>query len=276
MNSTWITPGSLQGATLLGVADGVGGWRRHGVDPSVLSSGIVREMAGAFRAREKEGIAQLPDGRTMLRESFRKLCLVGSKYAGGTTICFGIFDPRSGILRVVNLGDSGAIVVRNGRVVYETKPDVQGMVPKQLTIFPHWMNELHPIVAERAQPGEQTKCDQTDWQLEAGDVVIFGSDGFFDNVHLQQACHIVELTKQRSDPEQGLSVLPQQLGENILMRAYYNSLNPHFPSPFAVRCHQEGLLSDYWGGKPDDISLVVSVVGETFLTNPTRAASSAN
>lgn len=265
---TWITPGSYQGASFVGVADGVGGWKRHNVDPSHLSKGLLQEMGTLFKENERLGntkglteSAKLPACLPLLTKAFSKLYNIGSKYAGGTTVCTGVFNPQSAQIEVLNLGDSGAWLVRENEVIKKTKPDVHGMVPQQLTIVPPWMDpaEFEVNLDPKAQTARSTLLQ---WQLKPGDVLLFATDGYFDNVSQQDTLAVLGEAKQI----ESTSSL-KTLADKLLEMAYYNSIDPDCASPFALRCLQEDEF-DYWGGKPDDISLALCVVSESELDFP--------
>lgn len=261
---TWITPGTLQGYSLVSVADGVGGWRRHGVDSSFLSQGLTREMVSIFGKQEHDmhDGKKHPSCQPILTAAFTKLYNAGAIYAGGSTVCMGLFDPHSAKLEVLNLGDSGAIVIRDGKVVNATVADVDGMTPRQLTILPATMDPRDFDID--LEPASQTRSESTTWQLQKNDTVIFATDGFFDNVSLKDIPAAIEEASSSEKPN-----LVQEIADSLISRAYYNSLDPNFASPFALRCLQEGNYN-YWGGKPDDISLVCCFVGENHPAHHTE------
>lgn len=268
LHKTWITPGSYQGASFVGVADGVGGWKRHGVDPSYLSTGLLHEMSALFKQNEKLGntrglteSAKLPACQSLLTEAFSKLFNIGSKYAGGTTVCTGIFNPQLAEIEVLNLGDSGAWLVRENEILEKTLPLVHGMTPQQLTIVPPSMSPAD--FAVDLDPQAQTSHSSLlRWQLKPGDMLLFATDGYFDNVSQQDTLAVFQKAGQISSTSS-----LKTLANKLLELAYYNSINSNLASPFALRCLQEDEF-DYWGGKPDDISLALCFVSESELDFP--------
>lgn len=248
---TLQSAGNLQSYSLVGVADGVGGWGRHGIDSGKLSQGLTKEMASLFREQNTIAKKPVPTCQQLLTDAFTTIYNRGSMYAGGTTVCMGVFDPHSSELEVLNLGDSGALVCRNGKIELSTTAEVDGMTPHQLTVLPEGM---HPSqFAIDLDPEVQTKATSEKWKLEKGDFVLFATDGFFDNVPLDEVLRILKESPNASSAE---------VGNKLLSLAYDNSLNQNFASPFALRCLQETEFI-YWGGKPDDISLVCGFVEET-------------
>jgi len=252
---TMDKPGPRRGASLIGVADGVGGWRRYGVDPSYISSGVLHEMGLLFQKKEEDGDPSYTPQR-LLTESFKKLLQRRDRFSGGTTVCFGEFDPETDGIKVLNIGDSGALLVRDGKIVERTEFEVNGMTPRQLTILPSWMLKFKGTFNE--DPIVQTKSAIKTWQLQKNDILLMASDGYYDNVSLDDTRQLIVDAVELNGfdaPE-----FTQKLAETLLMKAYYNSLNPDFVSPFALKCYEYYQECDYSGGKPDDISLVVSEV----------------
>jgi protein phosphatase PTC7 len=96
--------------------------------------------------------------------------------------------------------------------------------------------------------------------LEPGDVVVIGSDGLFDNVFVEEMVRIVE---------KGLAGKPSTVAamksaaSALLEEAHRNGLNDTFLSPFAREAiAARKAPSNYRGGKPDDISIIVAQVGK--------------
>ncbi|PRT56719.1 Protein phosphatase PTC7 [Wickerhamiella sorbophila] len=272
--STWIVPGPLQGAALVGVADGVGGWKKYGVDASRLSKGLALEMQEQFE--RDEGADVLPTSRGLLNKSFEELLKHGDEYAGGTTLCFGLLHPITGMILLGNLGDSMSIVIRRGKIAYCSERDAVGLAPRQLVILPDNLIQKHKQMFTAAGQVPEwpswIRTQTTDlvvdpFKLEHGDVIIFGTDGLFDNVYQSFIVKAVSdaMLDNGSWSDASGEILPKtkisgeaKLAELLTKRAYYNSLDPSFASPFATRSFQEGLLLP--GGKPDDITTVVAMV----------------
>ncbi len=83
-----------------------------------------------------------------------KIVLVGSflffiihlkilkKKLGSATACVLGIDCHTGQLHSVNIGDSGYVIVRNGRVVYRSRSQkMNGDCPRQLDVYP-WTASL--------------------------------------------------------------------------------------------------------------------------------------
>jgi len=138
-----------------GVFDGVGGWSDRNVDAAVYSRYLAKFTAGGVRLRGPQGVAAaLVDAAAATR--------VGG---GSTAVVAGLVGDR---LRGLNLGDSGLWVIRDGRVVYQSKRQQ------------HAFNYRYQVswgdteVVEQAAP--------IDVHVRDGDWVVLARDGLFDNV----------------------------------------------------------------------------------------------
>lgn len=97
---------------VLGVADGVGGWRKRGVNPADFSQTLMKHAHEAAR----EILSSDPQApRSLIKEAYRRL--VGdfrsgkAKPFGSSTACIVMIDRESGGVQVGNLGDSGVIIL---------------------------------------------------------------------------------------------------------------------------------------------------------------------
>ncbi|CAA0812802.1 Probable protein phosphatase 2C 55 [Striga hermonthica] len=140
---------------IIGVADGVGGWSARGVDAGEYARELMTHAARA--------VARGPIGpKNVLLKAHSK-----TKSRGSSTACVAALDRRNNILRAANLGDSGFVVVRGGRIAYASPVQVHEF------ICPYQMGE--------GNVGPQ-HADELVVGVEAGDVVVMGTTGLFDNV----------------------------------------------------------------------------------------------
>lgn len=133
---------SKAGHGALGVSDGVSAWAEDGIDPGEYSRTLVQYCAEAFEERvlaaatavNKGAFISKFDPRSILRYAQQCTCKPGS-----ATMVIAAMQPQ-GKLHVANLGDCGVKVVREGRVVFETKPQQHDFnLPYQLShpqLFP--------------------------------------------------------------------------------------------------------------------------------------------
>jgi serine/threonine protein phosphatase PrpC len=133
---------SKAGHGALGVSDGVSAWAEDGIDPGEYSRTLVQYCAEAYEERvlaaataaNKNAFISKFDARGILRYAQQCTCKPGS-----ATMVLAALQP-GGQLHVANLGDCGVKVMREGRVLYETKPQQHDFnLPYQLShpqLFP--------------------------------------------------------------------------------------------------------------------------------------------
>lgn len=85
----------------------------------------------------------------------------------------------------------------------------------------------------------------------AGDVIVAGSDGLFDNLYNKEIAAIVG-----DAVKDGLN--PGAMAEKIAAVARVRALDRKCRSPFSAAALQAGFA--YYGGKLDDLTVVVSYV----------------
>jgi len=155
---------------------------------------------------------------------------------GASTAVIGSIG-EDGFLRVLNLGDSVLLLIRNGKIVSKTKEIIHFFdCPYQLA------NES----PDRASDGTVIQME-----VLAGDVVVLGSDGVFDNVTDDYVISAVQ--------EAGTTGKPSIIANKIVAESRKVSLDVNAPTPYA-KLAKKNRYSEYAkgvGGKVDDISCVV-------------------
>ncbi|NXU56177.1 PPTC7 phosphatase, partial [Turnix velox] len=116
-----------------GVADGVGGWRDYGVDPSQFSGTLMRTCERLVK--EGRFVPSNPVG--ILTAGYCELLQNKVPLLGSSTACIVVLDRTSRRLHTANLGDSGFLVVRGGEVVHRSDEQQHYFnTPFQLSIAP--------------------------------------------------------------------------------------------------------------------------------------------
>lgn len=92
---------------MIAVADGVGGWNNKGVDPGIYS----RELCGRVLARYNDWTAQKRRYKMDLWEMLVS-CVKETKAIGTCTFVLGLLDEEDPHMRILNLGDSGYMLLR--------------------------------------------------------------------------------------------------------------------------------------------------------------------
>jgi hypothetical protein len=98
---------------VIGVADGVGGWRDCGVDPGLFSSSLMESCERLVKAGSyvsDQPVQILASGYAEMQKSEPPII-------GSSTACLATLNHDTGKLYTANLGDSGFLVVRDGKVV---------------------------------------------------------------------------------------------------------------------------------------------------------------
>ncbi|RFU33576.1 hypothetical protein B7463_g2731, partial [Scytalidium lignicola] len=276
----------------LGIADGVGGWVDSGVDPADFAHGICDYMADTAYtySPSPDDEKSLPlSARALMQTGFERICDDRSVRAGGSTACVGI-ARADGTLEVANLGDSGFVQLRLNAIHNYSEPQTHAFnTPYQLSIVPK------KILAQAAAFGGMQLCDfpkdanVSSHKLRHGDVLVFASDGVWDNLSSQDILRIVSrlMTSAQAweyaddgirvgkqlrqftfvdgphTPETNeIHTLQSFLAVGITGEAKAASVNTKKDGPFAKEVQRYYPHERYHGGKVDDICVLVIVVVE--------------
>ncbi|KAH8910731.1 5-azacytidine resistance protein azr1 [Coniochaeta sp. PMI_546] len=289
--------GDSAGSVALGVADGVGGWMDSGVDPADFSHAFCGYMAAeAYEHTSSDGAKQPPKtttltARELMQKGYDAACRDPSIHAGGSTAIVGLLDGTRGVLEVANLGDSGFVHLRPNRVHARSPPQTHAFnTPFQLSVIPPSM------MLRAARFGGARLCDLprdadvTRHNLRHGDVLVFASDGLWDNLFDQDVLRLVSGAMTRvgawETTDDGVKVaadlepftqldgtddggkpaavtLQSLLATEIVAAAKSASVNQRLNGPFAKEVKKYYPHENWSGGKVDDICVIVVVVSET-------------
>merc|ERR1712071_268565 len=123
----------------------------------------------------------------LLAAAFRELMHSKRPITGSSTACILVLDHLSNKLFTVNIGDSGFLVVRKGRVVHKSEEQQHYFnAPFQLSLPP-------PGHDGSALNDSPESANQSQFAVEDGDVILLATDGVFDNV--PQPVLVKELSK---------------------------------------------------------------------------------
>lgn len=229
---------------ILAVADGVGGWRDYGVDPGDFSYSLLRSVDHITNV-SKNWSAHNPV--VLLASAFRELLHSKRPITGSSTACVLFLDHDSCRLFTVNIGDSGFLVVRKGRVVHQSEEQQHYFnTPFQLAVPP-------PGHDGSALNDSPESANQSQFAIEDGDVILLATDGVFDNV--PEPILVAELSKLGGVKDQ---IFVQQTANSIALMARNLSFDGKFMSPFSQRAREYGIRAI--GGKPDDITVLLATV----------------
>ena len=123
---------SKNSTDVLGVADGVGGWRDIGVDPSKFSSNLMRTCKRLVEqgiTSESDNAANRKTPIEILTASYQSLLEnKNQSLIGSSTACIIVFNRDSNCLHTANLGDSGFVIIRNNKIVHRSQVSTQDEV----------------------------------------------------------------------------------------------------------------------------------------------------
>lgn len=276
-----------------GIADGVGGWEDSGVDPADFSHSLCDYMASAAYEYKTAGNKNAPlTARALMQIGYDDVCRDRSIPAGGSTACVAI-GKEDGTLEVANLGDSGFVQLRLNAVHSYSEPQTHAFnTPYQLSVVPASM------LARAAAFGGAQLCDHpkdadvTQHKVEHGDILIFASDGVWDNLFNQDILRIssrimmgsgawktsasdsggvrvvdnLAAYTQNTDSAQRPLTLQGALALEIAGAAKAASTNRRVDGPFAKEVQKYYPHENWHGGKIDDVCVIVVVVSEDAKT----------
>ena len=292
--------------TAFAIADGVGGWTEHDVDPADFSHGLCNYMAEtalSWTGNERLGPKKL------LEIAYEKTVRDPTIKAGGTTACVAVTEG-DGRMRIANLGDSGFLQLRLGAVHHYSNPQTHAFnTPFQLSLTPPDILAQAMIFGGLPLNDKADRADLADHMLRHGDVVILATDGVWDNLNSQDILSVVSQHMRATgawlrSEDQGYTISPLlselvhrtlaphkhrlRISKNldadvqhlplatgtlqsviaaaIVKEAKNASLNDKRDGPFAKKMQKQFLYDQFHGGKVDDIAVLVVVAVDESRT----------
>ncbi|KAI9819473.1 MAG: hypothetical protein M1827_006921 [Pycnora praestabilis] len=283
----FISPVGSSGSVAFGVADGVGGWTESGIDPADFSHGLCEYMAISaydFPAVSPKSGYLRP--RELMEAGYAKVVKDRSIAGGGSTACVAV-GRSDGSLEVANLGDSGFIQLRLNAVHHYSDPQTHAFnTPYQLSMIPPKILAQARIFGGAHLSDLPKDAMLSSHKLRHGDVLVFASDGVWDNLTSQDILKTVSrpminskaweagdngiaigaplhtLTKSGGISKSEGNTLQGLLAVTIAHAAKMASLNSKLDGPFAREVQRFYPDEGYHGGKVDDICVVVAIVIE--------------
>jgi len=159
-----------------GVADGVGGWARDGIDPGIFSRNVLQY---AYQGIRKTPAGSSADLRVAFGGAVNRILSDGTQ--GGTTVLLGQLSGST--LTVMNFGDSGVIVLRPALRTRQGAPNRPFFAPRTVL---RSIDQTHffncPYQVSSHSDDKMEPPDVIQLLVEAGDLIIAGTDGVFDNL----------------------------------------------------------------------------------------------
>ena len=170
---------------------------------------------------------------------------------GSSVVSLGIVDLIQGRLQTATIGDSGFVLLGKTKE-NDGSHIIRYRSPQQEHSFgcPY-------------QLGHQESADQPEDAMLAtvpvypGDVLVFGSDGLFDNVSDDRIVDIVDdiLTKGDASP----AMKAREICHALASSSFAASTDKRSVTPYSAAASQAFEMV-FSGGKKDDISVVVSLL----------------
>ncbi|KAK2758633.1 hypothetical protein FQN54_003323 [Arachnomyces sp. PD_36] len=201
--------GGDSGAFAFGVADGVGGWVRSGIDPADFSHGLCGYMAET--ALDWDRPVNSLRARELMQRGYQKVLDDKSIFAGGSTASIGI-AREDGSLELANLGDSGSIHCRLAAVHHYSIPQTHAFnTPYQLSKIPTPMRTQVAIFGGQRYDDLPQHANIMNTTMQHGDVLVLSTDGVLDNLNNQEILKMVSTRMMAKKawvgkPDQGISV----------------------------------------------------------------------
>lgn len=234
------------GHIAIGVADGVGGWSEAGYDSSAISRELCRSIRENFEANGDNSPKEL------LSASFEQILESPRVEIGGTTACLGILTPDRK-LKVANLGDSWCGLFRDYTLIEETNFQTHNFnTPYQLAKIPRHILKQAEKEGRRYIIDKPLVADEYTWDLKAGDLIMFATDGVTDNVIPKDIENFLRDQLDDKDSEKHLGIAAELFVKEVVKV----SKDSNFPSAFAQELSKL-TGQKYLGGKEDDITVVL-------------------
>jgi protein phosphatase PTC7 len=233
-----------------GVFDGVSGATKEDGLPlysKTLADQILKNLSSS---------GSMPEAATTARglsfSELGRLLLLASTYAnenatGASTAILGSIGEDS-VLRVINLGDSAAWVVRDGAVVARTKE------------ISHYFDCPYQLAVD--SPDRPRDCTKLQLELLPQDIVLMASDGIFDNLSELAICKVLasfsNIVSSSSSPSSSPAA---RIAKSLVDESRRVSLDINADTPYA-KLAKKNRYNNYrsgMGGKVDDISCVLVV-----------------
>lgn len=282
------TVGSDTTTIALGVCDGVGGWSEQGINPADFSHGMCSYMAEhAISHKSSDNINEALHPKKLLHVGYDKILSDTQVKAGGATACVATADS-TGRIRTANLGDSGFVHIRLGTVYQYSTPQTHAFnTPFQLSKTPHEILVQAAMFGGMPLNDSPDRADESDHQLQHGDIVVFATDGVWDNLSSQDILSIVSKQMQNAQAwerkegkplqltntivdvvktEGSNSTLQSVIASHIVGEAKIASHDKRRDGPFAKAVQREYPMERFHGGKVDDITALVLIALENKPT----------
>ena len=228
------------------VADGVGGYNTYGIDPSIYSSTLCDQVSKRVNFIRNEN-----ELKNIVVNVIREMD--AKPIVGGATFCSLYIDNENKKLYSCSLGDTLFALFR-----YDEDSQSYHIAYKAKEQY-HSFNTPYQCGYGGDDPSFSST---TTLDIKPNDIIITGTDGLWDNISENVMVEIIN------------SYSREDIVDRVAAIAKENSMNDMVDSPFAVRARENGMM--YMGGKPDDITVVVTVIRGEEEDEERRSINSTN
>ena len=222
-----ISYSSWDSSYMVAVSDGVGSWlSKKGISAGPFAADLMLNS-------EKSFIEGEDDALTILTDAYEATDQIGS-----ATAIIGVLKPHSWgyTVDLIYLGDSSFFVVTDGNMTRQpTEQEIEFNRPFQLGKLAGGLDfAQHPTDAEKFE-----------FNLEAEDMLVLGTDGLFDNLFEDEILSII--SSMRKEPAshiaESLAIAATDKGQSLER------------TPFEKTSQEAGY--SHKGGKTDDTTIIV-------------------
>jgi protein phosphatase PTC7 len=181
----------------MGVADGVGSWKNLNIDPALFSRALMlnaHEIINDYYYNNKK-----IDSQKIMNLAYENLKQDDRKIYGSATFCSVsfIYEKDKILAKTINLGDSGYIIIRNFKLLHQSKP--QRVINSRHQNCPYQIANIPPDLVYKCGTGNCVNdANIENHILKENDFLIFASDGFWDFVDINRLLIILEKNKNIS------------------------------------------------------------------------------
>lgn len=256
---------------VLAVADGVGGWRSEGIDPSVFAQTLMHHVGEISRSPNENLKTDEERPRTIIHDAFCRLVedfkTGRKKPLGSSTACVVMIDRETGKLKFGNLGDSGFVLMsqvesaeghgKKYRIKFKSQSQQYSFdYPVQITLMPkddRTKDTTHLTITDSSiKP-------KVNLSIRMDDIVLVMTDGVLDNLFDHELEKLVTSSFKKHSKKFDPKNFANLIAQDVALKARQLSENSKRFSPFTSEAEKIG-YSDYLGGKKDDITVVAGIM----------------
>ena len=218
---------SMDATYLIGVSDGVGSWlSKRGISAGPFANDLMMHSERVFYGGITSAMEILEDAYEM------------TDNVGSATAILGVLNPKSWgyQVEIVYLGDSSFLVIGDGNVVLE---------PVEQEVAFNRPFQLGKLAGGLTYAQEPSDAEKFGFNMEEDELIIFGTDGLFDNLFEADILKIVY-----EDPDAHAADIAHTLASAAIERG-----GSADTSPFEVNSEEHGYA--HKGGKIDDTTVIV-------------------